>query len=62
VPENNEPAEHAGSPAATEGLSEAELEHLVDRVYRLFQHELRLGRARGEPHVARSRPMGRPLC
>jgi len=30
-------------------LSDVELQHLVDKVYRLMQAELRLSRARGEP-------------
>lgn len=30
-------------------LSDVEMQHLVDKVYRLLQAELRLSRARGEP-------------
>jgi hypothetical protein len=43
-------------------LSEAELQHLVEKVYRLLQSELRLARARGEPPPGgSSRVGGAPL-
>ena len=45
-----------------EALSEAELDQLVERVYRLLSRDVRLSRARGEAMPGPVRPIGRPLC
>jgi len=37
------------SSGGSQQLSDMQLQHLVDKVYRLLQTELRLSRARGEP-------------
>jgi hypothetical protein len=39
-------------------LSEVELQHLAEKVYRLLQADLRLSRARGEPPPRNSRHAG----
>jgi hypothetical protein len=43
-------------------LSDEQLQHLVDKVYRLLQQELRLSRARGEPAPRNSSHAGSPVC
>jgi hypothetical protein len=55
-------ADAAGQPEAggDGSLSDADLQRLVDTVYRLFEAELRLERVRGEPLPGRTGPMGRP--
>jgi hypothetical protein len=55
-------AQPAADRASERQLSEADLQHLVDKVYCLFQAELRLSVARGEPLPRRSARGGGGGC
>jgi hypothetical protein len=51
---------HAADGAhSASGLSDADLEHLVDKVYYLMQSEVRLSRARGQTQPGRGNRTGR---